>query len=86
MASAFMYVIDMVFNMIQVLVVGSIIVSWVGADPSNPIVQMLRGTTEPLYRPLRPLARMIPGPLDWSPVILLLIVGFLHRLAISMLS
>jgi YggT family protein len=83
MASALLYVIDMLFNVVQLLVIGSIIVSWVGADPSNPIVQMLRATTEPMYKPFRALTSKIPGPVDWSPLVLLLVLGFLHRVAIA---
>ena len=56
---------------------------WVCADPYNPIVQMLRGVTEPLYRLVRPLTSKIPGPLDWSPLVILILFGFLHRLAVS---
>jgi len=63
--------------LVQILVFASIIVSWVSADPSNPIVQMIYSVTEPIYRPVRRLTSRIPGPLDWAPLAVLLIVLFL---------
>jgi YggT family protein len=67
-------VVNFIANIIQVLVIGSVIVNLLGADRSNPIVRILTETTEPIYRPLRKLTRKIPGPLDWAPVVVLLIV------------
>ncbi len=73
-------VILVLFNMIQIVIFLSVMISWVGADPSNPIVSMVRNITEPLYRPLRPLTKKIPGPIDWAPMVLILIIVFLDRL------
>jgi YggT family protein len=67
-------VVNFIANIIQVLVIVSVIVNLLGADRSNPIVRILTETTEPIYRPLRKLTRKIPGPLDWAPVVVLLIV------------
>ena len=72
-------VVDIVFNMIQLLVIGSMIISWVNADPSNPIVQMIRQFTEPLYRPIRRLTGKFSGPIDFAPFIVVLIVIFLQK-------
>lgn len=73
-------VILILFNMIQIVIFLSVMISWVGADPQNPIVSMIRNITEPLYRPLRPLTKKLPGPIDWAPMILILIIVFLDRL------
>ena len=71
-------VISLVLNIVQVLVIASIVVSWVG-DPSNQIVQMIYSVTEPIYRPLRRLTSRIPGPFDWAPVAVIMIIIFLER-------
>lgn len=65
-------------RMIQILVFASVLISWVGADPSNQMVQMVRSITEPLYRPFRKLTRKLPGPLDWAPILLLLVIVFVE--------
>lgn len=72
-------VIDIVLNMIQMLILASIIISWVGADPSNQIVMMIRSSTEPLFKPIRKLTKNFPGPMDWSPMLLLLLIVFIQR-------
>lgn len=72
MLAPVIYLVIKILNIVSLLVIGRIIVSWVDADPTNTIVRILRETTEPLWRLVRPLARRIPGPLDWSGVIILL--------------
>jgi len=65
-------------RMIQILVFASVLISWVGADPNNQMVQMVRSITEPLFRPFRRITRNIPGPLDWAPLTLLLVIVFVE--------
>lgn len=79
LAQGIVAVLQIVLNMIQVLILASIIISWVNADPSNQIVSMIRSMTEPLYRPIRRLTRNLPGPFDWAPLILMLLVVFVDR-------
>jgi YggT family protein len=64
--------------MMQLLIVASIIISWVGADPNNQIVTAIRTMTEPMFRPIRKLTKSFPGPIDWAPMILMLIIVFLQ--------
>ena len=68
-----------VIRVVQLLIVGRVLAIWLKVDENNAIVRVLRETTEPLFELVRPLARKIPGPLDWSPVILLLGFDLLHR-------
>ncbi len=78
-------VLSMFFNMIQLLVLASVIVSWVG-DRDNVIVQMIYNITEPIYRPLRRLTSRIPGPFDWAPLLVIAIIIFLERVLIQTLT
>lgn len=55
-----------------------VLLSWVHADPYNPIVQFLMGVTEPVLRPIRRCLRMEHAPIDLSPVIAILGVWFLE--------
>lgn len=78
-------VLEIILQTMMVLIFASVLISWVGADPNNQIVTMIRSLTEPLYRPLRKLTRNLPGPLDWAPMILVLIIVFLMRGVIPLL-
>ena len=77
LADGIAHVLEIVLNMVQLLVIASFIISWVGADPNNQIVVMITNLTEPMYRPIRRFTSKLPGPLDWSPMIVLLITIFL---------
>ena len=78
-------VLSMFFNMIQLLVLASVIVSWVG-DRSNAIVQMIYNLTEPIYRPIRRFTSRIPGPFDWAPLVVIAIIIVLERVLVQSLT
>lgn len=73
------FVIELLLNMAQVLVIASVIISWVGADPYNPLVQTIQKLTEPLFRPFRGLGQKMNLPIDLSPLIVLLIITTIQR-------
>jgi YggT family protein len=56
------------------------VISWVSADPYNPIVRFLVVVTEPVLRPIR---RLLPphrtGGLDLSPLVLMLLLQFVKN-------
>jgi YggT family protein len=59
------------------------LISWVNADPWNPIVRFLYQVTEPVLRPVR---RMLPAtPIDFSPVIVILGIYFLQMFLVPVL-
>ena len=69
-------VLDMVLSLYMWLIIGRVIISWVNADPYNPIVRFLYNATEPvLYRVRRALP--VIGGLDLSPLIVILGIYFL---------
>lgn len=63
---------------VELAVIGYVIAGWLGIGEGNPLVRVLRAVAEPLLRAVRPIARRIPGPLDWSPMIVLLGLHFLR--------
>ena len=77
LVSASANILDMVLGFYMLLIFGRVIISWVNADPYNPIVQFLYQATEP---PLRLIRQRVGnyGGVDFSPMILLLVVVFLR--------
>ena len=47
------------------IVIGSVIISWVGADPYNPIVRFLHQATEPVFYRVRRYLPMSGWGLDF---------------------
>lgn len=67
------------------IVIARAVISWVNADPYNPIVRFLVQVTEPLLSRIR---RVLPimGGLDLSPMILILAVVFLQSFLVPTLQ
>jgi len=67
------------------IVIGRAVISWVNADPYNPIVRFLVQATEPLLARIR---RVLPimGGMDLSPMILILAVVFLQSFLVPTLQ
>ncbi len=66
------------------VVIGRVIISWVNADPYNPIVNFLYQVTEPLLSRIR---RFLPsiGGLDFAPMLLIVAIIFLQRFLVPTL-
>jgi len=78
-------VLDTFLNIYMVIIVIAALITWVNPDPYNPIVQFLRGVTEPLFAFVR---RRLPLPqmgIDVSPIIVLLALLFLQVFLVSTL-
>ena len=68
-------ILSMILMVYQYVIIVAAIVSWVGADPYNPIVRILRQATEPVFyyfRKLLPRALFRTG-IDFTPLIVLLV-------------
>lgn len=77
-------VLEMLINLMLILILVRVVISWVNADPYNPIVRFIVNSTEPLMRPLR---RVIPtfGSIDFSPIVLVLLLYFLKAALVDTL-
>jgi YggT family protein len=77
--------INFVLNAYIWIVIARAVITWVNADPHNPIVRFLRQATDPLLVRIR---RVVPvmGGLDLSPMILILILVFLQNFLVPSLQ
>lgn len=71
------------------LLVGlAVLMSWVRPDPYNPLVRFLYQTTEPAFRFVRRLFlrnRLPQGGLDWSPILLFLLLIAIDTFLVGLL-
>ena len=78
-------VIDIVLTVYLWIIVARALISWVNPDPYNKIVIFLYRITEPVLRPIR---RIIPRhslPIDFAPLVVLLIIIFLQYFLVQTL-
>ena len=59
------------------------LLSWVNPDPYNPIVQFLNSITEPVLYRVRQLIPMGGVGIDFSPMIVILIIIFLQAFLVN---
>lgn len=69
------------------LVIARVLLSYFpNIDPSHPAVRFLYEVTEPVLRPIRDFLRQqFPGmgPVDFSPIVLLILILILSRLIVA---
>ncbi len=76
--------IDIILTLYIWIIIGRVIISWVNADPYNPIVRFLITVTEPVLQPIR---RRLPilGGIDFSPFLLILAIIFIQSFLVRSL-
>jgi YggT family protein len=74
-------VLQLLVTVLWLLILARVLLSWVNPTMSGPVARFLVETTEPLLAPIR---RLIPstGSVDFSPLVLLLVLGFLVQLVL----
>ena len=82
------YLLDLVSLAIVIyiyIIIARAIISWVSPDPYNPIVRFLYRVTEPVLRPVRERLPTSQVGLDFSPMIVILVLYFLKEFLIPVL-
>ncbi len=80
-------ILQMVLKLYTFVIIGSVIISWVKADPYNPIVRFIRQLTEPVFSRVR---RVLPtfffrSGIDFTPMIVLMILLLLENVLLGFL-
>jgi YggT family protein len=73
------HVLDVLFNLMTLVLIVSIAMSWFDADPRNQYVRLVRNASELMCRPLRQFTSQLGGPFDFAPMIVMLIIVFLQK-------
>ncbi|MFV0437064.1 MAG: YggT family protein [Desulfopila sp.] len=79
-------ILDFLLTAYMWIIIGRAIISWVNADPSNPIVRFLYEATEPLLGRIRRVLPLSMGGIDFSPMVLILAIMFLQSFLVPTLK
>jgi len=71
-------ILDYALNIYMWVIIVRALLSWVNPDPYNPIVRFLVSVTEPVLYFVRRKLPVYLGGMDFSPVIVLLVIYFLR--------
>ena len=78
--------IDFVLSAYMWIIIGRAIISWVNADPYNPIVRFIHEVTEPLLYRIRRVLPLVAGGIDLSPMVLIMAIIFLQSFLVPTLK
>ncbi len=67
------------------IVVARAVLSWVNPDPYNPIVRFIHNVTEPVLYRIRTKLPLDFGGIDFSPIIVILVIIFLQNFVVNSL-
>jgi YggT family protein len=67
------------------ILIARVIISWVNADPDNPLVRFVYNLTEPVLERVRGRLPVFAGGFDLSPIVVWLAVVFLQHFLVKSL-
>lgn len=68
------------------VIVASVVISWINLSPYHPLVVAVRKATEPaLYRIRKYLPFTLMGNIDFSPMVLMIIVQLINTIVVNSL-
>src|SRR4051812_17474120 len=76
-------VLSMLLTFYMWIVIARVVISWVNADPYNPIVRAIISATEPLLYRIRRSLPVFAGGIDFSPLIIFAGIIFLKSFVIQ---
>ena len=79
-------VLDYVLIFFMFITIARAVLSWVSPDPYNPIVRFIHNLTEPVLHQIRKRLPMMYGGIDFSPIIVILIIIFLRIFVVDSLE
>ncbi len=68
------------------IVLAAVVMSWIEPNPYNPIVRAVYAMTEPLFDWIREHLPVLFGGIDFSPLVVVLLIGFLRQYLIPTLT
>ena len=78
-------ILSIVLTLYMWVIIIRAIISWVNPDPFNPIVRILYQITEPVLWRIRRIVPLQFGGIDFSPIILILVIIFLQNFLVNSL-
>lgn len=78
-------VLNLVLTVYMWMIIARAVISWVNPDPYNPIVRFLYNSTDPVLERVRRLFPFSAGGIDFSPIVVFIVIIFLQRFLVQSL-
>ena len=76
-------VIDMVFNILQIIIIVRVVLSWISHNPSNQFIRIIYQVSEPILKPIREILPITGMGFDFSPIVAFFLLGLLKKILLS---
>lgn len=83
--AAIALVLEYVLQIYSWIVIARVVISWVNADPYNPIVRAIYSVTEPVLYRIRRALPVYGGGIDFSPIVVFIGILFLQSFLVQTL-
>ena len=67
------------------ILIARVVISWIDADPYNPIVRFIYNLTEPVLEKVRERLPLFAAGFDLSPIVVALAIWFIKRFLVQSL-
>lgn len=74
-----------IFMLLQLLVLARVIFSWIPVSRYHPLVRLVYDLTEPMLRPFRTMVAAGKGGVDFSPLILLIVLWVAEQVIVRVI-
>ena len=74
-------IIDITFNLLQMLIIIRVVFSWIPIphDPHNQLMQLLYQVTDVILKPIREILPLQSVGVDFSPIVAFFLLGFVKK-------
>ncbi|MBT3257224.1 MAG: YggT family protein [Deltaproteobacteria bacterium] len=79
-------ILDIALTLYMWIIIVRAVISWVNPDPRNPIIRFLNTVTEPVLYRIRRLLPISFGGIDFSPILVLLVIIFVQSFLVRSLA
>jgi len=79
-------ILDIALTLYMWIIIARAVVSWVNPDPHNPIIRFLNAVTEPVLYQIRRRLPISFGGIDFSPIIVILVIVFIQSFLVRSLA
>ncbi len=78
-------ILDIALTLYMWIIIARAVISWVNPDPYNPIVRFLHSATDPVLFRIRRRLPLFLGGIDFSPILVILVIIFLKAFLVQSL-
>jgi len=74
-------IIDITFNLLQMLIIIRVVFSWIPIphDHHNQLIQLLYQVTDVILKPIREILPLQSAGVDFSPIVAFFLLGFVKK-------